>query len=501
MMNNTVRAALVAGMVGSATLGVAGAAIATATPGGTPCASTHCYTAHAGRGGAPIVVRLVDDEDGGGDMGGGDFGGGDSGADFAPAETNDAPDTSWEPMDSGDNGQADSPADIPAEGPSDLGSEPAEPAPAPEPEPAPEPASEPADSGPAPAEPGPAADPIGSEPAEAGNGPVDEPAPAPAQDPAPQAGDSGGAGGGPADSTGDVPGSQDPAGAPHDEVTTASQQDIATALGSDPVTVDPAPAQTSEVTELRQSIESQWSSTSMSTSSWSSQVSTWNPGWVSYDAYYRPTILNPYTYPLQLIYTYADAPRIVTVPPLQRAVIGASNSGVTGFTAVAKSPTGGVTNVSVGSFTGGGHAPVPGQPPAQKPAPLTTFNNVLVQLRYSTGTTAPFRVKEIADLGNDASMGATKVLIDGATTAWGQWTKNSGGERLFAITKTEALPGLTAPSESPLPGYRDVRLTANTVQSDTWTDVLVWVAIGVGAVGVCSAGAAVVRSRRRNAAQ
>ncbi len=465
MMTNTVRAALVAGVLGTATLGLAGAAVATTAPGTSPCTVGHCYTAQAGRDGAPITIRLVDDEDGGGDMGG-DMGG-DSSGDFSPAEvTDDVPDTSWAPMDSDEGPGADDPA------PADP--EPADPGPA---DPGP------ADEGQAPdaGDNTPAFDSTGSEPSDSGADASNDPA------------------GDPSDPAADVPTAHEPAQAPEVQVASAPQQDVDAAQASEPTVADPGPADTADVTELRESIESQtsWSSAS-SSSSWSSQVSTWNSGWVGYDAYYRPMILNPYNSPLQLIYTYDDAPRIVTVGPLQRAVIGASNTGVTSFTTLVKTPTGAVSNVSVGSFTGGGHVPAPGQPPATKPAPLAALKNVLVQLRYSTGTSAPFWVKEIADLGDDPTVGGHKVLIDGATTAWGQWSKTSSGERLFEVSKTEQLPGLTAPSEAPLPGYQNVRLTANTVQSDTWMDVLMWVAIGIGAVGVGTVGAVLIRSRTRN---
>ena len=40
-----------------------------------------------------------------------------------------------------------------------------------------------------------------------------------------------------------------------------------------------------------------------------SPIAQWQPSWVRYDQYYRPEIFNPYPNPLQVVYTYAGAPR------------------------------------------------------------------------------------------------------------------------------------------------------------------------------------------------
>jgi hypothetical protein len=101
-------------------------------------------------------------------------------------------------------------------------------------------------------------------------------------------------------------------------------------------------------------------------------------------------------------------------------------------------------SASVGSFSVGGYVPAPGQPPPPKPAALQSFANVLVQLRYAKGSPKPFRVKRLTDLGDDAAVGARLVLLDNETPAWGQWDKTAGAERLFAISKTDLLPGLTS---------------------------------------------------------
>lgn len=131
------------------------------------------------------------------------------------------------------------------------------------------------------------------------------------------------------------------------------------------------------------------------------------------------------------------------MPPLQQVALDATAPGVYPFTSVVKSPSGPIRQVSVGSFTGGG----------PKSAPVTTLKNVLVKLNYPAGSSQPFRVKTLADLGDDSAMGARQVLIDGVVSAWGQWSKSPNGEQEFVITKTQQLPGLAAPSEAPLPGY------------------------------------------------
>jgi hypothetical protein len=125
---------------------------------------------------------------------------------------------------------------------------------------------------------------------------------------------------------------------------------------------------------------------------------------------------------------------------------------------------------------------------------------VLVEMHYSTGTSQPFRVKQLTDLGQDPAVGAERVLLDEETPAWGTWAKTSSGERLFEITKSQQLPGLTAPSEGPLPGY-DVHLAANQAAPASSTSPLVLVAIGCGALGLASVAFFVLSGRRRNPAE
>lgn len=284
------------------------------------------------------------------------------------------------------------------------------------------------------------------------------------------------------------------------EVDTAqvSEDDLDLALAAAALNADQTTATQSEITDLRQSLESQISANTSTSSSWSSTVTQWNSSWLSYDSYYRPIITNPYRAPMQIIYTYDNATRIIDVAPLQRTVLTAPTPGVYNFTAVTQNSSGKPVTVSTGSFSGGGYVPTTGQQPPQKPAPLTSYQNVLVQLRYTTGSSQPFRVKKLTDLGDDLTTGTHRVLLDDETPAWGTWATTSSGERIFEITKTQQLPGLTAPAEGPLPGY-DVQLANNEAApaKSSSIDPLVLTAIGCGALGLASVGFFVISGRRR----
>ncbi|MGO4446555.1 hypothetical protein AB4Z42_24735 [Mycobacterium sp. 2YAF39] len=326
-------------------------------------------------------------------------------------------------------------------------------------------------------------------------------------------------GGGGADEPGSTGGPDEPAGegnpgdpdsnvtdpavdadSPEPNVAEAPQEAFDQAQSAEVLDVESTTASESEVSEVTETLESFESSTSTTTSSsWSSGVTQWNSSWTGYDDWYRPVFTNPYSTPLEMYYWYDDATRIFEVPPMGRGVLTAPDAGVYNFTAVNKDPSGKPVTVSTGSFSGGGFKPAPGQPPPAKPAPLTTLKNVLVQLKYNDKLSKPFRVKTLADLGDDPSVGGHRVLLDEETPVWGTWSKTSGGERVFEVTSTNQLPGLTKPAEGPVPGYQ-IQLTSSEETAAPAKKSWVKPVVIVGAVaGVVVIGGIVflLASRRR----
>ena len=101
-----------------------------------------------------------------------------------------------------------------------------------------------------------------------------------------------------------------------------------------------------------------------------SAVKQFQPDWVQYDQFYRPVILNPFPDPLQIVYQYAGAPRVLIIPPLASLVTEVAQLGAYSFTAMVLNAVGVPTNVAVGNLFGGGYLPAPGQPPPSPP-PVT----------------------------------------------------------------------------------------------------------------------------------
>ncbi|BBY59059.1 ICP22 family protein [Mycolicibacterium sarraceniae] len=332
----------------------------------------------------------------------------------------------------------------------------------------------------------------------------------PGQDSAPE---SPGQGGGTPESPGDSAGTPGlsggtqeapPAGGTMQPTELDAPEPDVTAAASSETTRASTTNSSQEVSTYQESLTSTVVSTStVSTAvTLSSPVSQWNSSWVSYDTYYRPVFTNPYRIPLQVIYDYAGGPQVFTVPPMQRAVIDVPNGGVYSFTAATKPASGPPTNIAVGSFSGGGFQPAPGQAPPQKPARLNSTKNVLVQIKYSSGTSDPFRVSSLTDLGKDHdAKDTTKVLLDGEVPAWGAWTKSAEGEALFVITETQLLPGVKRPGQDPLPGY-NIRLVSSEKSTASWFSRHRTVLI-VGIVGVLALATAitliVMPKRRRTA--
>jgi hypothetical protein len=173
-------------------------------------------------------------------------------------------------------------------------------------------------------------------------------------------------------------------------------------------------------------------------------------------------IFNPYRDPVRVVYMYENRPRMAVIQPLQRMIMYAVDLAAYSFTAVVLNAVNTAVNVAVGSFFGGGFIPGLGLLPSPPP-PVLRYDNVPVQVRYSREVYEPFRVQRIVDVGRDARYGEHKVLLDGVTPAWGEWTQTPSGERQFEVHRTQQFPGLDEPREAPLPGDYQLRLVADEV--------------------------------------
>ena len=280
----------------------------------------------------------------------------------------------------------------------------------------------------------------------------------------------------------------------------APQSDVTAVARSRAVEVSSSAASSEEITNYLESIESTSTLFTVSNAmTLSSPVSQWNSRWIRYDRNYRPVFVNPYANPMQVLYQYGGKTQSFTVAPRQKAALNVPDPGVYSFTAFTRPPSGPVSNVSVGSFSGGGYLPQPGQTPPQKPSALQTVTKPIVQVKFAQGTSDPFRVNSVVDLGKDAAVnGATKVLIDGEIPAWGEWSKSSAGEAQFNITQTQLLPGLKPPGQDPLPGYK-VKLAAAS-HSTSWYESsrahVIGASVAAGVLALAAVALFLIRRRR-----
>jgi hypothetical protein len=268
----------------------------------------------------------------------------------------------------------------------------------------------------------------------------------------------------------------------------ASEADVDVAMKAKAVDLNPAPAPESDILAIAQELQlpnvTQPDKESESRlpgapggpdgpggprpqgADFTSSVKQWDPSWVVYDEYYRPVISNPYRQPVKIVYVYENQPRVVIINPLERAVLNVAQYAAYSFTAVVANAVNTAVNtaaaVAVGAFFGGGYYPGYGMPPPPPPPPVVRYDNVPVQVRYSNATYQPFRVQRIVDVGQDAVVGAHKVLLDGVTPAWGEWKQMPTGERMFEVNKTQQFPGLDQPSEGPLPGDYNLQLASDS---------------------------------------
>lgn len=238
-----------------------------------------------------------------------------------------------------------------------------------------------------------------------------------------------------------------------------------------------------------------------------SNVRQWRPEWIEYDDYYRPVLMNPFRAPVRIVYVYDMRPRIAYIPPLSRLVLEAAQFAAYSFTAAVLSPVvaaanvaQAVSNIAVGTFLGGGYFPGAGLPLPPPPPPVLRYDNVPVLVNYSNARYEPFRVRQIVDVGEDRVYGGHKVLLDGATPVWGEWTQTASGERQFEVRRTQQFPGLSEPAEGPLPGDYRLRLASDESSTGglTGRDIFLMVSAGViGTLGFGAIGLAFFLGRRR----
>jgi hypothetical protein len=234
------------------------------------------------------------------------------------------------------------------------------------------------------------------------------------------------------------------------------------------------------------------------------KILQWQPDWVQYDQYFRPLIFNPFPDPLQLVYQVLGVSRILLIPPLGRIVTEVRDLGSYNFTALRLDPAGVPMDVAVGNFFGGGYFPGPGLPPPPPPPPVRTLTDVPVQVKYTNATYQPIRVRKVVDVGPDPAVGGlTKVLLDGATPAWGEWKQSEGGVPQFEVNKTQSFPGMEAPAEGPLPGDYDLQLVSDSKPTGfSGKDIaVIAVAAIVAVLGLGAIGLTYFLGRRRRRPQ
>jgi hypothetical protein len=272
----------------------------------------------------------------------------------------------------------------------------------------------------------------------------------------------------------------------------AAASDVELARQAQPIAIDPSPAPPAEINRLRHLVIPQQGADA------DLKVMQWQPEWVQYDHDFRPVILNAFPDLLTVIYDDGGQPRSLVIPPLGQAVIAVPELGSHSFTALRTNVLGLFIDVAVGNFFGGGYAPPPGVPPPPDPRPVRALTAVPVQMKYATTESQPIVVRTLVDVGADPTLGgAHKVLLDGATPAWGEWKHNDDGVAQFEIHKTQRLPGLEAPAEGPLPGYPDIRLVNTAIPTGHHGGSAPAVVAAAAGVAVGAIGTALILTTRR----
>ena len=170
---------------------------------------------------------------------------------------------------------------------------------------------------------------------------------------------------------------------------------------------------------------------------------------MQYDEFFRPVIFNPFRGHSRSSTRRGRTPD-TDDPGIETRCHGIAPELVAcSFTVLRLNAFGVATDVAVGTMVApGGYVPGPGSaPPPPPPPPEVPYDNVVVEVKYSNADLQAVRVPLIIDVGDDPSVGgARKVLLDGATPAWGAWTQTATGERQFEVYKTQQFPGMEAPT-------------------------------------------------------
>lgn len=268
----------------------------------------------------------------------------------------------------------------------------------------------------------------------------------------------------------------------------AAPQDVELAQAAVPVPQNPDPASQSEIDHIRGLLATgQTPGTNIGpdsvaeNSGANSDVLQWQPDWVRHDNNFRPVIFNPFRDPLQIVYVDRGNPRILTIPPLTSALMDLAQ-GAYGITVMALDAVGQPKNVAVGNVFSG--------------KPPDSYTNVPVVVKYTDATYKPIVVGQITDVGDDPNVGERKVLLDGATPAWGRWTETPSGERQFEVNKTQQFPGIDTPAEGKLPGRYPLQL-ASASEPTSGLPILFLIILAV----VAGLGASAIAVRIRRAKQ
>ena len=226
------------------------------------------------------------------------------------------------------------------------------------------------------------------------------------------------------------------------QTLTADPRGIQLAQAANLTRQDPAPAPEGDVRLLN-----------LATNRTNRNVLHLDQGWITYDNFFRPVIINPFGEALHIFWQIAGGViQEVVIPAFGQILTEISQPGPNPVTAILPSETGDPDQVTAAVINGGGNDPGPDQPPPLPPPAPKEYPDACVAVNYTDAQYKPFIVRKIVDVGDDPQYGEHKVLLDGVTPAWGAWTPSADCGTQFEVHKTQSLPGVDEPKQAPLPG-------------------------------------------------